>query len=381
MAGRTSYYGGIISDGLVFHLDAAKQESFSKRGIRYAQAGNSNLWIDFADLSKNPSAANATGSVISGATFSNFAPYHLSGYLPDSNFYVRYWHDPSSTPWRSSAGIGTFYGNIELDGIDDYVSFGATPELTGITDITVSSWVYINRFRGSISPSGGTTSIIASRYSNTTNFNGWELGFDNNGVAWFGGRETTGVDNYIVATSSYLVKARDTGGFTANGGWYNIVGTKQGNNWKVYVAPTNKYRDVNYPMLIRSATYSNELRGATAKGNGTTVFGPNNLVLGKASNTNQYYMNGRIMQLSIYNRALSPAEISKNYESFSKRVFELEGIPLEACPGQRVVFQICNSNSAADDNFDILYRPRNGRTVGDAATRGRLSRHDRGAYE
>jgi hypothetical protein len=31
MAGRTSFYGGIVLDGLVFHIDSAKQESYSKR--------------------------------------------------------------------------------------------------------------------------------------------------------------------------------------------------------------------------------------------------------------------------------------------------------------------------------------------------------------
>ena len=63
MAGRTSYYGGIVLDGLVFHIDAAKQESYAKRGLRYMQTGNNNLFIDFADTSISPSTKNATGTI------------------------------------------------------------------------------------------------------------------------------------------------------------------------------------------------------------------------------------------------------------------------------------------------------------------------------
>ncbi len=321
MAGRTSYYGGVVLDGLVFHVDASKQESFGKRGIRYAQAGNTSFWVDFADVSKNPSTANATGSVINGATFSNFAPYHLSGYPLYANFY----HDKSNPAWTSSAGIGTFFGNIEFDGSNDYIDFGPTPDMSGLTDITVSAWVYINRFRGSISPSGGTTSIIASRYSNTTGNNGWELAYDNNGIAWFGGREIAGADKYIIATSSYKVKASNAGGFTANGGWYNIVGTKAGMTWSIYVAAPCKYRDYYNPSIVIDSGRRIEKRGMTARGDGVTVFGNNNLVVGRASNAAQYYMDRRLMQLSVYNRALSDQEIKQNYLSFSNRVFEIEG--------------------------------------------------------
>ena len=62
---------------------------------------------------KSPSTENATGTIINTATFSNFAPYHLGGY----SFYKDYWHNKSEAAWKDSAGIGTFYGNIEFDEI------------------------------------------------------------------------------------------------------------------------------------------------------------------------------------------------------------------------------------------------------------------------
>ena len=572
MAGRTSYYGGIVLDGLVFHIDSAKQESYAKRGLRYMQAGNSSMFVDFSDTSKNPSTQNAVGTIINGATFSNFAPYHLTPYystywhnpvgnldmiltdtrntssvwstlehswdangdtndtkgsangtivtpvgetfslstmtyqsgkvgsgaftfngnnfislpvytlnftsdfsaslwfyvptgLTDSNlissfhnkgdyteyngwsisynnttksinffigikmgapgnpgsqyygislttgnnvFVLNQWnhvlvtrksgtrsriyvngvlsasdtniYNPSyhsqpnlayigasyyafSLPFYKAApsglkidvvqtftseldslaagslysmsdlysssafnnnGIGTFYGNIEFDGVDDYVSFSATPDIN-TTDITVSTWFYVNKFRPS-APNGGTVSMIASRYSNTTSTNGWELAYNNNGVVWFGGREDA--STYILVTASLLVKQINMG-ITANGGWYNAVGIKSGNQWSISVTETNSYRHIdNIAKIYKGITKHLPGYRTIQAGTGTIPFGTNTLTVGKASNSNDYYMNGRLMNLSIYNRALSLAEINQNYDSFNKRIIEIAGVPL-----------------------------------------------------
>jgi hypothetical protein len=316
MAGRTSYYGGIVLDGLVFHIDAAKQESYAKKGLRYMQNGNNSLFIDFADTSKNPSSQNATGSVINGATFSNFAPYHLPDYT------TPYWHNPASNEWKSSAGIGTFYGNIEFDGVDDTISFGNTPEMNDTTDLTVSAWFYVNKL-ASVSYGGATVSMIASRYSNLTPTNGWELYYDDKGVVHFGGREDSGL--YIYATASLLVKASVSGtGLTANGGWYNVVGTKKGNTWNIYLAETNKYTKYNSvykDTKIYTYPYKQALLGSVSLGTGTTTFSTNNMYLGRG-NGNYFYMNGRVMTVSVYKRALSLTEINQNYDAFSKRILK-----------------------------------------------------------
>jgi len=317
MAGRTSYYGGIVLDGLIFHIDASKQESYGKTGMRYSQFGTSSLFVDFADVSKNPSVVNATGSVINGATFSNFAPYHLSDYT------TPYWHNSQSNEWKASAGIGTFYGNIEFDGVDDYINFGTTPDMNGLTDITVSAWVYINKFKSGSVGAGGTVSMIAARYDNLTPSNGWQLYYDNQGIVYFGGRES--VAAYLYTSASASLKPSNSG-LTANGGWYNIVGTKAGNVWKVYASETNRYikynlnsRDVN----IYTYPYKQSLLSTTTVGNGTTTFAANNLYVGSYS-PNVFNMDGRLMSLSVYNRALSLAEINQNYDSFSKRIVKTD---------------------------------------------------------
>ena len=319
MGARGAHYGGIVLDGLVFHIDSAKQESYAKRGLRYMQNGNNSMFVDFADTSVNPSYNNSTGTIINGATFSNFAPYHLSDYS------TPYWHDSTSNAWKDSAGTGTFYGNIEFDGVDDYIDFSSTTEMNGITDITVSSWFYVNNFKSGAVPTGGTLSMVVSRYDNISTNNGWELFYDNKGVVYFGGRENSSL--YIYATASFLLQATTNApGLTANGGWYNVVGTKSGNTWKLYIAETNKYLKYNnnsQDTRIYTYPYKQTLSGSITAGTGTIPFTQNNLFLGKPS-YNQLYMDGRIMSVSIYNRALSLEEINKNYDSFSKRIIKPE---------------------------------------------------------
>ena len=311
---RGSYYGGIVLDGLIFHIDAAKQESYAKRGLRYMQAGNSNAFLDFADTYKSPSVANATGAIVNGATFSNFAPYHLSDYT------TPYLHNPASSAWKDSAGIGTFYGNIEFDGSNDYIGFGLTPEMNGFTDITVSVWFYINKFKPGVSPSGGTASMVVSRYNELTT-NGWSILYDNQGVVYFGGREDGSL--YISVTASITVKQSiDKLEESANGGWYNVVGTKQENVWNIYVAETNRYV-VNGDSNVYVGPGQQSLLGTRTMGGGTTPFTTNNLYIGCAAfggGVPIYHMNGRMMSLSVYNRALSLSEINQNYDSFTKRI-------------------------------------------------------------
>ena len=347
MAGRTSYYGGMVLDDLVFNIDAGKQESYSKKGIRYMQNGDSNLLMDFADTSKGQSTQNSIGSIVNGATFSNFAPYHLASYS-------KYWHDGRNIEWETSAGIGTFYGNIEFDGIDDYIDFGATPEMDGNTDITVSTWFYVNNFRTGATAQGGTVSIIASRYNNLSTFNGWELFYDNQGVVSFGGRESS--SEYIYASSSTLLKPSNTGPY-GNGGWYNAIGTKRGNTWKLYLAETNKsiidnviYEDSTIPVLERSVS----------AGTGTTPFSTNRLILGKSGDSSfNHAFDGRIMSLSIYNRALSISEITQNYKSMTKRIFKLVQGQCSDCFSHDVVIgtQIwtgCNTTLVQYRNGDAI---------------------------
>jgi len=92
MAGRIAYYGGIVTNGLVLDLDAAKKDSYP---------GTGTAWNDISGNRNN-------GTLINGPTF------------------------------NSSNG-----GSIVFDGTNDYVNCGnnSSINITGI-ELTLSAWIY-----------------------------------------------------------------------------------------------------------------------------------------------------------------------------------------------------------------------------------------------
>ena len=102
MAGRIAYYGGIVKDGLILDLDAAKRDSYPSSGT---------VWNDISGFQNN-------GTLINGPTF------------------------------NSSNG-----GSIVFDGVNDYVSCGNNSNLQ-IEQGTISAWVKTT------SPGAGFRGII-----------------------------------------------------------------------------------------------------------------------------------------------------------------------------------------------------------------------------
>jgi hypothetical protein len=91
MAGRISYYGNIVRDGLVLNLDAAKRDSYP---------GTGTTWRDIA-------GGVITGSLINGPTF------------------------------NSANG-----GSIVFDGINDGVLVNSPPFSSSTNSLTFNFWVY-----------------------------------------------------------------------------------------------------------------------------------------------------------------------------------------------------------------------------------------------
>jgi hypothetical protein len=103
MAGRIAYYGGIVTDGLILDLDAAKRDSYP---------GSGTVWRDIV-------SNTVTGSLINGPMF------------------------------NSDNG-----GSIVFDGTNDYADLGATTptSLQGNPSFTVDGW-----FKSSGDWTGGAT--------------------------------------------------------------------------------------------------------------------------------------------------------------------------------------------------------------------------------
>jgi hypothetical protein len=185
-------------------------------------------------------------------------------------------------------GVAQDVGFLSFDGTNDYVDCGNTASLSaiaGTSNITVSGWVYYTAYGGGGQPysvitvKGNPWTWLLENPSNTFNF-----------------RITAGGADVTVAdTSTHLLNT-----------WYNVVGTYDGSNMRIYVNGILKN--------IRAQTGTLGTNSETAK-------------IGTYQGTN-YNLTGRISNVSIYNRALSAAEIQQNYNAISSRTFTFLGSSL-----------------------------------------------------
>ena len=143
MAGRIAYYGGIVTNGLVLDLDAAKKDSYP---------GTGTSWRDISGNSNN-------GTLTNGPTF------------------------------NSSNG-----GSIVFDGVDDYVTTAMSSSLnsstTGASPVfTISNWVYLTANAGIVDGLGIASPTQAQSWAHyyyydnpsgpTYNFNKVDTGYTN----------------------------------------------------------------------------------------------------------------------------------------------------------------------------------------------------------
>jgi len=113
MAGRVAYYGGIVRDGLVLNLDAAKRDSYP---------GTGTTWRDISGNQNN-------GTLTNGPTF--------------------------------NADNG---GSIVFDGVDDRVS--RTESINTGQNFTLNAWIYPTLL-------GTTRRAVAASSYNYTSISGW----------------------------------------------------------------------------------------------------------------------------------------------------------------------------------------------------------------
>ena len=184
-------------------------------------------------------------------------------------------YDVSST--RSSGAIEsapTFNsdngGYLDFDGTDDVVDFRFDqngPDLT-LSTITASAWVNFDT----------ATWVMGNGAQFRIRLNGTTIGF------WI--RElSNGGYNELFSPASTM----------STGEWGNIVGTYDGTNQKIYhngveVATTNP-------------------------GLGFLDGGSNNLTLGEPYYDANQFFNGKLSAASIYNRALTAAEVAQNFNA------------------------------------------------------------------
>jgi hypothetical protein len=236
MATRYNYTGGIVTNGLVLNLDAAKVDSYPGTGTTWR------------DLSGN----NNNGTLINGPTFS---------------------------------GIGK-QAAIVFDGVDDYVndvgnvSAFSFIQNTGI--FTISTWVkpaVLNKTHYFL---GNTPTSV-------------EKGF------YYGFHSSNGLDFVIMrGNSGSPVLSFTAASFISTTDWVNITAVGNGSTVTLYK---------NGSSFQTSTGMSN-----FPTGDSTRV-----LNVGRITNFSPETFQGSISVSQIYNRPLSAAEVSQNFNALRGR--------------------------------------------------------------
>ena len=181
-------------------------------------------------------------------------------------------------------------GSLSFDGANDYVNLGTPPILNGVrVPLTIIGWAKANTFA-----TGGVTSrIIYSVYGYTGGFNSRLYSMI---------RIDFGVLKYFTSDS---------------GSGFQSVGTftPSLNVWNFYaVVVSGSLSSPTVQIFLNNSSQSFSLGALTS----TPALDVNFRIGGAESNFNEYW-NGNISQVSIYNRALSAAEVKQNYNATKSR--------------------------------------------------------------
>jgi hypothetical protein len=175
-------------------------------------------------------------------------------------------------------------GSIVFDGTNDYIDLGNNSSITTFTSLTINTWV-----KPVTLPGFFNQGRIIIRGDDSYRLYWYDNGVGSSNKLYFFSSDIgeTGLADSV----GYL-----TSNFTVNS-WYNITALYNGSQTQLFV---------NGSLV------------ATSAGKSGTITGTNNIQLGR-SNGNEYFLNGNIASIQLYNRALSASEVLQNYNATKGR--------------------------------------------------------------
>ena len=254
----------IVTSGLTLYLDASFTPSYPKSGIKW----------------ENLSGTAITGSLTNGPTFNS-----------------------------------DFYGSIQFDGTNDYVSCGAILNYTS-SDFSFSYWVYVTSLTTNV---GGEGPVII-----------WKGDFQNNG--YYDQVGQTGQLIFVTNIAGTSVITSTATGVISAGNIYNIAYTRSGSSIRIYVNGVD-VTDV-------AGTHTNPRTSA------------NNFLLA-SYNGGYLFSNVRLFNVLSYDRQLTPAEVLQNFYAGKKRFIPTNNLLLWL-DGENTNTRVTTPVTAIDvsDNFN-----------------------------
>jgi Tfp pilus assembly protein PilV len=277
-------------------------------------AGGSATWTNLGWLPNRPtgkelpdSGATETGYPTGNlAMTNNWGLYHLNGAsgattFADTSGNVRT-GSCAGASCPTSGGAGKFLAAPDFDGFDDIVGLG-TSEITG-TLLTLSAWVKPDAY--------GTDPFVISKANGTGSGNmRWMLGFNNlsstSAQVSFGLRTGSSTTTLNTATS-YGV-----------GAWMHIVARYDGATMKIYVNGTQVATTAKTGSISTTGTITTRISG-------------------RDGNVTSRPFNGKIDEVGIWNRALSPTEINDAYQRGALDLkYQVRSCNDNACAGETFI--------------------------------------------
>jgi len=171
------------------------------------------------------------------------------------------------------AAAGKFHLAGDFDGTDDYIAVADNSILDPPTGLTVATWVYFDSL-----PGAADAKLIYKDHS-VSPWMSYELSYD----------ETTQKLIFQIVDSNSNYHVAYSSEKPATGTWLHVVGVRTASDMRVIV---------------------NGIAGPTYPVSGTMYNSDGYLLIGKAGGNPT---NGKLDEVRIYNRALSPAEVSQLY--------------------------------------------------------------------
>ena len=171
----------------------------------------------------------------------------------------------------------TNQGSWVFDGVDDGIDCGNSNNLDITSKITISAWI------------NPTTAITSQNFP-------MFIAKDLNVAYMLYGNSSTGAFRLRIGTNT-AANVVDSVTTLSTGVWAHIVGTYDGTNMKLYI---NGSLDITKSRVGTIPTSTNSLRIAEAN-----------------INNNEY--EGNIASVKIYNKALTSAEVTQNYNATKER--------------------------------------------------------------
>ncbi|MFC1742059.1 DUF2341 domain-containing protein, partial [Nanoarchaeota archaeon] len=188
----------------------------------------------------------------------------------------------SEAVWNSTGGRDG-YGAYDFDGVDDYVEIANDPSLRGMSELTISAWVYAQ--------SKTDNARIVDKNDNDVSNNNqtYRLRLD------------TSADHKVelkIWNASETAVTASSNGALSNNTWVHVVATYDGSTVKIYV---------NGTLQSDTESLTGKVRDSADAVNTVTI--------GGAVGTSDKGFNGLIDDVMILNRSLSAEQILALYEN------------------------------------------------------------------